>query len=153
MDTRAPAPDPAARWVTLPSWLITQTALHAHRLVAEGLAAVDARGHHFRLLAELERLGPVSQATLGRSSGIHLSDVVAALNELAERGLVERAPDPADRRRNTVTITTAGRRQLRRQERRLARAQDELLAPLSQPEREQLARLLGEVLQHHNGRG
>ncbi|GGP82939.1 MarR family winged helix-turn-helix transcriptional regulator [Saccharothrix coeruleofusca] len=152
MDTRAPAPDPAAKWVTLPSWLITQTALHAHRLVTDGLAAVDARGHHFRLLAELDRIGPVSQATLGRSSGIHLSDVVAALNELADRGLVERTPDPVDRRRNTVTITAAGRRQLRRQERRLARVQEELLAPLSLPEREQLTRLLGEVLRHHSGR-
>ncbi|ACU36475.1 DNA-binding transcriptional regulator, MarR family [Actinosynnema pretiosum] len=141
--------DPAAKWAAHPTWLITQAALHAHRLVADGLAAVDARGHHYRVLATLEQTGPVSQATLGRTSGIHLSDVVAAINELAERGLVHRDPDPTDRRRNTITLTTAGRRQLRRQERRLAKVQDELLAPLAPEEREELVRLLGQVLSHH----
>lgn len=135
----------------LPSWLLTQTAQHAHRLVAEGLGEAGARGYHFRALASLERDGPASQADLGRRSGIHLSDLVATLNDLAERGHVERAPDPADRRRNIITITTAGRRQLRRLERRLDRVQDELLAPLSGPERAQLAALLGRLLDHHNG--
>lgn len=41
------------------------------------------------------------------------SDVVAALNELAGQGLVERTRDPADHRRNIVTITPAGLRALR----------------------------------------
>jgi hypothetical protein len=35
-------------------------------------------------------------------------DVVAALNELADRGLIERSPDPDDGRRN-ITITPASR--------------------------------------------
>ncbi|MER7005484.1 MarR family winged helix-turn-helix transcriptional regulator [Dactylosporangium sp. NPDC000555] len=38
------------------------------------------------------------------------SYVVEAINELAERGLVVRAVDPANRRRNTITITEAVRR-------------------------------------------
>ncbi|WFE33145.1 MarR family transcriptional regulator [Micromonospora sp. WMMD975] len=146
------APDPdvvPARLTGLPSWLITQTAVRAGRLVADGLAAIDARGYHFRLLATLDEFGPASQATLGRRSGIHVSDVVAALNELADRDFVNRAPDPADRRRNVVTITTAGRRQLRRLEKQLAAVQDDLLAPLSPAERDQLVALLGRVLAHH----
>ncbi|WBB73459.1 MarR family transcriptional regulator [Micromonospora sp. WMMD1128] len=150
------APDPdvvPARLTGLSSWLITQTAVRAGRLVADGLAAIDARGYHFRLLATLDEFGPASQATLGRRSGIHVSDVVAALNELADRDFVNRAPDPADRRRNVVTITTAGRRQLRRLEKQLAAVQDELLAPLSPDERDQLAGLLGRVLAHHARRG
>src|SRR4051794_29758628 len=109
-----PAETTPARWEGLPSWLLTQTAGHAHRLVGDGFAAADARGYHYRLLATLADLGPASQAELGRRSGIHLSDMVATVNELAARNLVERAPDPADRRRNIVSLTTAGRRQLRR---------------------------------------
>ncbi|SCG57434.1 MarR family winged helix-turn-helix transcriptional regulator [Micromonospora humi] len=151
MDTPDPDAVPA-RLAALPSWLITQTALRAGRLVSDGLAAVDARGYHFRLLATLDEFGPASQATLGRRSGIHVSDVVAALNELAERDLVERAPDPADRRRNVVTVTPAGRRQLRRLEKQLAAVQDELLAPLSPAERDQLTGLLARVLTHHTRR-
>src|SRR5262245_34752655 len=121
----------------LPSWLLTQTAAHAHRLVTDRLGELNARGYHLRLLATLEDAGPASQADLGRRTGIHFSDIVAALNELAEQGFVERAPDPDDRRRNVVTITTAGRRHLRRLEKQVARIQDELLTPLSPAEREQ----------------
>ncbi len=130
----------------MPSWLLTQTAAHAHRLVTDRLAEVNARGYHLRLLATLEEVGPASQADLGRRSGIHFSDVVAALNELAEQHLIERAPDPDDRRRNVVTITAAGRRHLRRLERQVARIQDELLAPLSSAEREQLTDFLQRLL-------
>ena len=137
-------------WEDLPSWLLTQTAGHAHRLVGEGFSAEQARGYHFRLLATLAESGPASQATLGRRSGIHLSDMVAAVNELAEQDFVERAPDPADRRRNVISLTAAGRRRLRRLEKRLADTQDELLAPLTADERQQLTHLLSTLLAHHN---
>ncbi|MCP3802607.1 MarR family transcriptional regulator [Allokutzneria sp. A3M-2-11 16] len=138
-----------ARLLALPSWLLTQTAAHTHRLVLDGLAEAGARGHHYRVLATLEEFGPASQATVGRHAGIHLSDVVAALNELAEQGLVERSPDPEDRRRNVVTITATGRRQLKKLDKRLAKAQEELLAPLSPDEREQLTLMLARLLEHH----
>ena len=140
-------------WESLPSWLLTQTAGHAHRLVGDGFSSVQARGYHYRLLAALAEGGPASQADLGRRSGIHLSDMVAAINELADHELVERAPDPADRRRNIISLTGAGERQLRRLEKRLAEAQDELLAPLSPEERQRLIQLLSRLLDHHDGRG
>lgn len=147
---QAPPGDTAPTRVTSkPSWLITQTAMHAHRLVADGLTAVGARTYHYRLLATLDEFGPASQAALGRRSGTHFSDIVATINELADRKLVERAPDPADRRRNIITITPAGRRQLRRLEKQLTQVQDELLAPLSPDERDQLTRLLTRLLEHH----
>ncbi|PTR28995.1 DNA-binding MarR family transcriptional regulator [Rhodococcus sp. OK519] len=144
-----PSEETPAKWQALPSWQITQTAHHAHRVVAEGFSSVDARGFHYRLLATLEESGPASQAELGRRSGIHASDVVAAINELADRDLVERTPDATDRRRNVISLTTAGKRQLRRLEKRLAESQDELLAPLSPEERGQLTGLLSKLLAHH----
>ncbi|MFD6396739.1 MarR family winged helix-turn-helix transcriptional regulator [Nocardia sp. NPDC060249] len=144
-------PEPApARWATLPTWLLTQTANHAHRLVSEGFAAADARGYHYRLLATLDEFGPASQATLGRRSGIHVSDIVATINELADHNLVDRTPDPTDRRRNVITLTTQGKRQLRRLEKQLAHSQEELLDPLSPAERDQLTALLSTLLNHHD---
>ncbi|MFC4128309.1 MarR family winged helix-turn-helix transcriptional regulator [Nocardia rhizosphaerae] len=139
-----------AAWESLPSRLLTQTAQHAQRLAADGFAAVGARGYHYRLLATLAESGPASQAELGRRSGIHVSDMVATVNELAERGLAERAPDPADRRRNVVTITAAGRRRLRSLEKQAAACQEELLAPLDADERDQLTGLLSRLLAHHS---
>jgi MarR family transcriptional regulator, lower aerobic nicotinate degradation pathway regulator len=146
-----PEPTPA-RWKDLPTWLLTQTANHAHRLVSDGFAAADARGYHYRLLSTLDEFGPASQATLGRRSGIHVSDMVATINELADLDLVDRTPDPTDRRRNVITLTTAGKRQLRRLEKQLAHSQEELLDPLSPAERDQLTGLLSKLLDHHDQR-
>ncbi|MFD7659070.1 MarR family winged helix-turn-helix transcriptional regulator [Actinosynnema sp. NPDC059797] len=131
-----------------PSWLLNQTAVRAQRLVADALGEVGARRYHYSLLAALDEFGPASQADLGRRGGLDRSDVVATLNELADGGFVERAPDPADRRRNVVTLTPSGAAHLRRLDRVLRQAQDELLAPLSAAEREELARMLNVVLGH-----
>ncbi|MFI7490953.1 MarR family winged helix-turn-helix transcriptional regulator [Micromonospora echinaurantiaca] len=137
---------------TTPSWLLTQTAAHAGRLVSEGFGGIGARGYHYRILAALDEFGPASQADLGRRGGIDRSDVVATVNELAAKDLVVRAPDPADRRRNVITITPAGQRELRRMGETLAAVQDTLLAPLTATERGQLTRLLGKLLTHHRQR-
>jgi DNA-binding MarR family transcriptional regulator len=125
-----------------PTWLISRAFTRSHRLLTEGFAGAGVRGYHYRLLAALEELGPASQVALGRRTGIDRSDVVAALNDLAERGLVQRSPDPDDGRRNVVTITRAGIRELAKLDKVLAEVQEELLAPLSAAERKQLIRLL-----------
>jgi DNA-binding MarR family transcriptional regulator len=141
-----------ARLTAKPTWLISQAAAQARQLLSGAFAAAGSRGYHYRLLAALEEFGPASQASLGRRSGIDRSDVVAALNELGARGLVKRTPDPADHRRNIVTITPAGTAGLQRLESLVAGVQDELLASLSPGERDQLIRLLSRVLAHHDGR-
>lgn len=138
-----------ARLRAMPSWLINQAALPANRLVTERLAGVEMRRYHYSLLAALDEVGPASQANLSRGTTIDRSDMVATVNELVEQGLVERTPDPTDRRRNVVTITPAGRRQLRTLDRLLGKVQDELLAPLSAEERSQLVDLLTRVVDHH----
>ncbi|MFI6783098.1 MarR family winged helix-turn-helix transcriptional regulator [Micromonospora sp. NPDC050276] len=145
------APQSPAGLSTAPSWLLNQTASHAARLLSEGFAAHDLRGYHYRLLATLAEEGPASQADLGRRCGIDRSDVVAAINDLAGRGLVVRAPDPADRRRNVISVTDAGIDEARRMGDTVERVQRDLLAPLSTSEREQLTRLLTRLLRHHSG--
>ncbi len=135
-----------ARLRAKPTWLISQVSARAHRLLAERLTAAGARGYHYRLLAALAEFGPSSQASLGRRTGMDRSDVVAAAGELAAEGLVERAADPADRRRNVVTMTPAGAARLERLDHVLAGVQDELLAPLSAAERAGLTRLLTLIL-------
>jgi MarR family transcriptional regulator, lower aerobic nicotinate degradation pathway regulator len=133
----------------LPSWLLNQAALAANRIVGDGLAAVGAHRSHYAVLSALDEFGPASQAALGRRCGIDRSDMVALINALSRDGLVGRRPDPADRRRNVVTITAGGRRRLRSLETAVARLQDAMLAPLSAPERRQLVGLLRRVVEHH----
>ncbi|TYB39744.1 MarR family transcriptional regulator [Micromonospora sp. AP08] len=140
-----------SRLATKATWLISQTAVHARRFVAEGFTAADARGYHYRVLAALEEFGPASQAELGRRSRMDRSDVVAAVTELEGQGFVARSADPADRRRNTVTITRAGTQRLQRLDHVLDTVQDELLAPLSATQRQTLVALLGKLIEHHGG--
>jgi DNA-binding MarR family transcriptional regulator len=135
----------------LPSWLLTQSAAQASRIISETFTASGARGYHFRLLAALVEFGPETQAALGRRSGIDRSDVVAALNELAADGYVERTPDPDDGRRNIITITASGRRQYKRLTTLVTKAQDEIFGPLSPTDRTRLTTLLGRLLAHHQG--
>src|SRR5579863_4090770 len=137
-----------ARLRALPTWLISQLENRAHRRLAERLAAFGSRGYHYRLLAALAEFGPASQASLGRRTAMNRSDVVAAVSELVDQGLAERAGDPDDRRRNVVTMTTAGAARLRLLDAVLADVQDELLAPLSPAERAEFTRLLTRILSH-----
>ena len=99
-----------ARLTEKPTWLISQLSMHGHRLLTERLATAGARGYHYRLLAALAgvRVGQPGQP--GPPTSMDRSDVVAALNDLARLGLVQRTPDPADRRRNVIAITPAGPR-------------------------------------------
>jgi DNA-binding MarR family transcriptional regulator len=138
---------PFSRILEMPSWLLGRASAYSHRLLVEGFAAANARGYHHRLLAALEEFGPASQAALGRRTGIDRSDVVAALNELANRGLIQRSPDPDDRRRNIITITPGGTEQLRTLDQILTGVQEELLAPLSGADRSKLIRLLTRLLE------
>ena len=137
-----------ARLMAKPSWLISEVSRLAHPLLTGALAAAGSRGYHYRLLAALAEFGPASQASLGRHTAMDRSDVAAAVDELVSRGLAGRAPDPADRRRNVISITPAGAAHLRRLDELVGGVQDELLAPLSTAERQQLIRLLDRILQH-----
>lgn len=141
-----------ARLRTQASWLLNQVSVPANRLVSDGLAERGTRRYHYSLLAALDDAGPSSQAELSRRTGIDRSDMVAAVNELAGQGHVERAADPADRRRNLVTMTPAGRRRLTELDRLLAGVQDRILEPLSAGERTQLIALLTRLVDHHASR-
>ncbi|MFF7158534.1 MarR family winged helix-turn-helix transcriptional regulator [Streptomyces sp. NPDC008139] len=70
-------------------------------------------------------------------------------NELAESGLLERSPNPADRRQNIIALTGPGRRRLVKLDGLLTEVEDHVLAPLTEPERAELARVLTAVVDHH----
>lgn len=137
-----------ARLRELPTWLLSQAALAGQRIGAEALGEAGAHRSHYAVLAALDEFGPASQAALGRRCGIDPSDMVALMGVLTRDDLVERSPDPADRRRNVVSITRAGRRRLDELGTAVAKAQLALLGPLSDTERAQLAALLTRIVEH-----
>ncbi|HEX5332200.1 MAG TPA: MarR family transcriptional regulator [Cellulomonas sp.] len=126
----------------LPTWMLSQAAARAHRLLAEALADSDARGHHYRLLAALQDQGPTNQVVLGHRTALDRSDVAVGLAELEQRGLAHRDPDPDDGRRKRVQITDAGTRFLADLDEVVGAVQDEVLHQLTPEERRTFLDLL-----------
>jgi len=71
------------------------------------------------------------------------------IDDLQAHGLVERAPDPADRRAVTIRLTEEGRALRRRIEQVRARRGDEFFGHLSAEQREDLRDLLQQALAPH----
>lgn len=136
---------PLARLVEQPTWILARANARAHGVMTSAFAEAGVRGYHYRLLAALDEYGPASQADLGRHAWIDRSDVVATLNDLVAWGYAERTPDRADRRRNVVALTDAGRSRLGELDRVLAQVQRTVLAPLAPDERDTLMRLLAKL--------
>ncbi|MFY9605882.1 MAG: MarR family transcriptional regulator [Thermoplasmata archaeon] len=63
---------------------------------------------HFVLRAALKH-GPIRMSEIGRHIGVSKPYMTALVNKLISEGLVERVPDPGDRRVVNVRITDAGR--------------------------------------------
>jgi DNA-binding MarR family transcriptional regulator len=113
-------------------------ALADRRLRAYGLSA-GAR----QVLAVLDGDGgSLSPTTIADRLIITTASMTSLLDTLQRRGLVQRAPDGADRRRVVVTITAEGRAVIRRLLPEMLALQDEVAADLSSGDRAELVRLL-----------
>ena len=128
------------------SWLVTKISAHAHRKLAETLAPVGGHGYEFALLAALDEFGPASQIALGQRCGIDRSDTHAIVAELVGSGYATRETDPADVRRNLITVTPEGKQRLTELDHLVDEAQADLTAALNDAERDQLLSLLTRIL-------
>ena len=104
------------------------------------------RPRHLIALRLLRERGPMPQHGLGAALSLDPSNVVGLLNELEERGLVERRRDPADRRRHIVSLSGSGADELALTYSRLGLVEDELFSVLSAEERATLHELLLRVV-------
>jgi DNA-binding MarR family transcriptional regulator len=138
--------DPPRRLRALPSWMASELARRGAALVSEALAQEGWRRPHFAVLTSLAEQGAASQATLGRRLWIDRSDLHAILGELEAAELIARVRDAEDRRRNVVTLTSAGRAALKRLDKLIDAAQEALLEPLAPADRHRLRELLQRVL-------
>lgn len=86
--------------------------VRAHlRLRGEGarlLARLDIAPQHFGMLVTLDDIEPCSQRRLATALGVSGPAVAAVVGDLAERGLISRERNPADRREHLLRLTREG---------------------------------------------
>jgi DNA-binding MarR family transcriptional regulator len=112
-------------------------------------ATEDVIGMRLKQLIALDHLRDNTsclQQGLGQMLMLDPNNCVLLLNELDERGYVERRRDPEDRRRHIVEITPDGLAALAEAERKLETLEDQVLGNLSGSERSQLHDLLAKAL-------
>jgi DNA-binding MarR family transcriptional regulator len=109
------------------------------------LAPLGLRPKQFGLMNVVALADGPSQGEIGAAMGIDPSGLIATIDDLEERGWLERRRDPADRRRNVVVLTEAGAAKLAEGRQAARRRAEELTAPLSAKERRALRDLLAKI--------
>ena len=111
----------------------------------ELLAPLGIEPRDFALLRAIAAGEGLSQQALGEQLRIPPSRMVAFIDALQDRRLLERRPHPSDRRAHALYLTSAGRKLLGKAVAVASGFERELCAGLSAAEREKLLALLGSV--------
>jgi DNA-binding MarR family transcriptional regulator len=67
---------------------------------------------HGTVLGRLERDGPATTSALAAAERVRPQSMAQTLSELEATGLIDRTPDPADRRQVHITLTERGQARL-----------------------------------------
>lgn len=127
------------------------------QVVNAAMADVPGGPRGYRVLATATHDLPRTQLALAQQLGMDRTVMTYLLDDLEGAGLVERRPDPADRRARQVAVTAAGCTLLAALHKRLKRAEEHVLGALTEDERTTfrvlLARLTGQMLSDQSAPG
>jgi DNA-binding MarR family transcriptional regulator len=128
---------------------ISRLARRLDKVRSDAFAAYEIESWEFDVLAALRRAGApyeLSPGRLLRQTLVTSGTMTNRVDRLAARGLVERHPDPDDRRGVLVRLTAEGKAAVDGAFTALLTAERELLADLSPSAQKDLAGLLRRLL-------
>jgi DNA-binding MarR family transcriptional regulator len=120
------------------------------RLIAAERPILDRHGlamWPYVVLASLARSPASTQLELARQIGYDKTRLIKILDELAADGLIERVPDPEDRRARIVTLTDSGRELVAKVRAEISAMESDFLASLSESQQRSLRRVLAALLE------
>jgi DNA-binding MarR family transcriptional regulator len=157
----APAPEVERRLPGLPAELVDSTlflmarlgmALKTRAMEELERAEEDCSLYQYGVLALLAEQPRETQAAIADALNLDRSQLVGVLDNLEDRGLVERRRDPNDRRRHTVSLTPAGKKHLALMRAIIKRIEGEFLAPLDADARAALHDALRRLASNNDAR-
>jgi len=144
-----PTPDTAAIDAREPQrhlGYLIRRAQQLHVATWARVVSTDITSVQYSILAVVARLGEASQRELCDEADLDRSTVADLVARMERRGLVDRKRDPADARRNAVTLTEHGRSEFQRLRPLVEEVQRELVAALSEQDAAELRRILALML-------
>jgi DNA-binding MarR family transcriptional regulator len=123
-------------------FLISQLGFFSSKGFMEALEPIGIGPKEFLLMRFVQATQGRSQQALAERLGVPASRMVALVDHLEEAGLVERRPDPEDRRVRGLYLTRKGRGALERAAKIAIDYETRLCAGINREEREQLIDLL-----------
>ena len=131
------------------AFLVAQLGAYAAEAFGERAAALDFTRPQAGLLRLISREPGQSQQAVARRLGTPPSRLVALVDGLEERGLIERRRNPGDRRNYALHLTAAGEQAMADLSQAALEHEHAVAAPLTQPERAQLGALLAKLAAAH----
>jgi len=147
-----PAPPFPKELVATTSFLLKRLGFAVKEKTMEAYEGTGLHPYHHAILLVLGEGSRETQGAIADALGYDRGQLVGLLDELEERGLVERRRDPNDRRRHLVSLTPDGKRALKKLRALSLRIEDDFLSPLSEAERTKLHALLLRLAQTHEPR-
>ena len=125
---------------------VLRQAQQRHTTLFAATMIEDITPTQWAAVARLAELGPQSQNQLGRLTAMDAATIKGVIDRLSARGLTHARADPDDARRLLIELTEAGAEIFRRAAPVASEITDRTLAPLSEPERQQLVDLLRRII-------
>jgi DNA-binding MarR family transcriptional regulator len=128
------------------AFLLSQVGIYASQRFARRIAEIELQPPQFRVMNMIDAAEGRSQQAIAAAIGAPASRMVAIVDDLEQRDLVVRRPDPSDRRVHALHLTAAGRRLLARGRKLAIEHEEDLTRGLSPVERRRLIALLGKLV-------
>ena len=138
-----PPPELAGRL----GYLLKHAQLGLAGLTAAALGPFGLTGRELAVLTVLASGEPASQQQAAQRLGVDRTTMVALVDVLEDKGLVQRHAHAEDRRRNVVELTEKGRDRLHEAGEAAQEAERRFLAPLSRKDAQRLKAALLAVIQ------
>ncbi|MCV7235148.1 winged helix-turn-helix transcriptional regulator [Mycobacterium branderi] len=129
-------------------FLLAQLGHHAANLFAEQMATIELSLTQAGILRAIAAMPGTSQHALGAYLGVLPGRLVAYVDELEERGYVERRRNPLDRRLHALYLTESGKKLMRKLSCLTRQHESKLTAGLDPEECGALRDLLVTVARH-----